>query len=310
MKHVRNSQCKRLILIDGNSLFYRSYHALPTTLTYDGKPINAVYGFSNMLLKAISDIKPTHIVVTWDTFAPTFRHLDFAEYKATRLAPPDDLFPQKPHLQKVLVAFGIPEFELHGYEADDLIATLATQAEKQKVDEIFILTGDRDTFQLVSPKVKIYTSGQKLEPVIYDRAKIKEKYNLLPSQMNDFKAMVGDPSDNIAGVSGIGPKTASDLLSKYKDLDGIYKHLKELPDALREKLEKGKEQAYIARKLVELDRKAPVKLDLSACKADFDWGRIRETLEEFHFRSLVGKLPGVESEEENKEKKKNQLNLV
>jgi len=280
-------------------------------LTYEGLPINAVYGFSNMLLKAISDIKPTHIAVCWDTIAPTFRHLDFAEYKATRAAAPDDLFPQKPHLQKVLKTFGIPEFELHGYEADDLIATLATQAENKKVDEIYILTGDRDTFQLVSGKVRIYTSGQKLEPVIYDRVKIKEKYNLVPSQMNDFKALVGDPSDNIAGVLGIGPKNASDLLSKYKNLGEIYKHLGQLPEKLAEKLKNGKENAYSARKLVELDRKAPVKLDLADCKTDFDWEKIKAIFNEYHFRSMIAKLPNQDNKTDKEDRSsKSQMELV
>lgn len=294
---------KKLILIDGNSLFYRAYHALPTTLTHEGKPVNAVYGFSNMLLKAIREIKPTHIALTWDSQAPTFRHIDFAEYKGTRKAPPDDLFPQKPVLQKVIDAFEIPGFEVAGYEADDLIATLATQAEAEGVEEIVILTGDRDTLQLVSGHVAIFTPSPKLEPVIYNREKIKEKYGLSPEQMNDFKALVGDPSDNIAGVSGVGPKTASDLLSKYQNLDGIYKNLDKLGLLLKEKLEKGKESAYEARKLVELDRQAPISLNLKECEAEFDWQKIKSAFEELHFRSLIASLPGG-VKEENKEELK------
>jgi len=299
---------KRLILIDGNSLFHRAYHALPISLTFEGKPVNAVYGFSNMLLKAIGDLKPTHIAIAWDSIAPTFRHVEYEEYKAQRAAPPEDLYPQKVVLEKVLEAFEIPSFELAGFEADDLIATLATQArelvKEKKLDKIMILTGDRDTLQLVSKDINIYSSGQKLtEPIVFDKKKIKEKYGLKPSQMVDFKALAGDPSDNIPGVRGLGPKTAADLLAKYGNLERIYQNLKKLSQALQGKLSQDREKAFQARKLVELDRQVPIILDLKNSQAKFDWQKVQAAFAHLHFKSLIARLPIESKDLENLEEK-------
>src|SRR3990167_8517491 len=212
----------RLLLIDGNSLFHRAYHALPPITDKSGEVANAVFGFSNMLIKATNEIKPTHVVCAFDTQAPTFRHIEFEKYKATRSAPPADLYPQLPKVKKVLDAFGIVYFEKEGYEADDLIATLATQVLRQTTKakrlkpnkaldvsrlslSIVILSGDRDVLQLVDGSIKVQAPGWNLkETTLYGAREVREKYGLEPHQMVDYKSLIGDPSDNVPGISGIG----------------------------------------------------------------------------------------------------------
>lgn len=283
---------KRFVIVDGNSVFHRAYHALPVTLTSSqGMPINAVYGFSSMLLRLIDELKPSHVAVCFDSAMPTFRHIEFEEYKAHRAEAPEDLYPQMPKVKEVLDAFGISYFESEGYEADDLIATLATKTEN--IDEVIIFTADRDTLQLVNDKVKVRASGQKLNDIIFfDKKKVLEKYAILPSQMNDYKALVGDPSDNIPGVAGIGPKTAADLLQKYKNIEGIYAHIDTIADTLREKLVLGKDIAFQCRKLVELDTNAPIgKLKNEDLKLKIDWQKVKGQFEKLHFKSLAAKIP-------------------
>ncbi|HTW97086.1 MAG TPA: 5'-3' exonuclease H3TH domain-containing protein, partial [Candidatus Methylomirabilis sp.] len=198
---------EKLIIIDGNALIHRSFHALPPTLrTKDGELVNAVYGFSAVLLKAWRELKPDYIALTLDMKGPTFRHKQYKEYKATRVKAPQDLYDQIPRVKEVATAFNIPIFELSGFEADDLIGTIDKKvgAEVEKI----IVTGDMDTLQLVDPSTKVFTMGHGLsESVVYDEARVKERYGLEPDQMIDYKALRGDPSDNIPGVKGIGEKT-------------------------------------------------------------------------------------------------------
>ena len=222
---------KTLLLIDGNNLFHRAYHAMPTLTTKDGTVVNAVYGFTNMLLKAIEQVKPTYIACAFDTAAATFRHVAFEKYKAQRPPPPPDLYPQLPIVKKVLTAFGVKYFEKEGYEADDLLASIAAkclritdyrlQKKKKTVDrrlstvDIIILSGDRDVLQLVDGNIKVQMPGWNLSTVtLFGSAEVKEKYGITPAQMVDYKSLTGDPSDNVPGVAGIGPKTAAQLLQK------------------------------------------------------------------------------------------------
>lgn len=306
---------RRLVLIDGNSLFYRAYHALPTTLTnHFREPVNAVYGFSNMLLKAIVDLKASYMAVAFDTAAPTFRHIELETYKATRPAPPPDLFPQLPKVKAVLAAFDVPIFEVDGYEADDVIATLTTWAlsNGKKIDEVAIVTGDRDTLQLVNDKVRVYASGHKIgETIIYDKAKVEEKFGVKPTQMNDWKALSGDPSDNISGVSGVGPKTATILLQQFGDLEGIYKKLDKIPENLRQKLTVGRQAAFQARSMVILDRHTPVRqVKLDDLKLEIDWDKVKSEFEKLGFKSLVAKLPVQNSHINNQKTGNDQSELI
>ena len=303
----------KLILIDGNSLFHRAYHALPTTLTnYLREPVNAVYGFSNMLLKTVLELKPTHMAVAFDTLAPTFRHIEFETYKATRPEPPADLYPQLPKVKEVLQAFGVPIFEVDGYEADDILATIASRvvnssrltvdSKKSKksmnrgpstVNQVIILSGDRDCLQLVNKNVKVQMPGWNLkETTLYGAEEIRKKYGIGPDQMVDFKALTGDPSDNIPGVSGIGPKTAADLLQKFSNIEEIYKNLDEIPENLREKLVAGKEDAFQARSLVTLDQQAPIeKFKIENLELKINWDKVKAEFEKLRFKSLVARVP-------------------
>src|SRR3989344_5327714 len=261
-----------LLLIDGNSLFHRAYHALPPITDKSGEVANAVFGFSNMLIKAINETKPDYIACAFDTKAPTFRHVEFEQYKAQRVEPPADLYPQLPKVKKVLDAFGIKFFEKEGYEADDLIATIVSKAivadspsvilseakesqkkiatsttgrtRNDKVDQVIILSSDRDVLQLVDGNIKVQMPGWNLkETSLYGATEVKEKFGLEPYQMVDFKSLTGDPSDNIPGISGVGPKTASTLLQKYHTLENLFKKLAEIPEPLKSKLESGKDVA-------------------------------------------------------------------
>lgn len=283
---------KRLVLIDGNSLFHRAYHALPTTLTNRfGQPINAVYGFSNMLLKTVGEAKPDYMACAFDTAAPTFRHVAFEAYKAQRISPPPDLYPQLPTVKNVLDAFGIKFFEREGFEADDLLATLTTKNLKM-VDQVIIFSGDRDLLQMVNGKVKVQMPGWNLkETSLYGSAEVKQKFGLEPHQMIDYKSLVGDPSDNIPGVSGVGPKTASSLLQKYHTLENLFKNVDELSEQLQIKLKAGENIALEAKKLVELDCNVDLSFKIEDLRFKPNWEEVRNIFEQLEFRSIIAKLP-------------------
>jgi len=307
-----------LLLIDGNSLFHRAYHALPPLSDRKGEMANAVFGFSNMLLKAINEVSPRYVACAFDTHAPTFRHVEFEKYKAQRAAPPPDLYPQLPKVKKVLDAFGIKYFEKEGYEADDLIATIVSklQTPNSKLQTI-ILSGDRDVLQLVNGNIKVQMPGWNLkETTLYGAKEVREKYGLETHHMVDYKSLIGDPSDNVPGITGIGPKTASMLLQKYHTLENLFDHISETSDSIRPKLEAGKDLALAAKKLVELDRNVDLLLTIDDLRFDPDWDRVRAEYEELGFKSIVAKIPSgkepevMEEPKKPKDKETNQLELI
>src|SRR5260221_3026526 len=231
MTEEQNKQTKRkiLVLIDGHAMIHRAFHAVPEDLvTSKGEVVNATFGFTNLLLKAYADVNPDYMAVTFDRPSPTFRHLEFVEYKAHRPSLPDIMRPQFGRIREVVEAFGIPIYEKDGYEADDIIGTLSVQAAQQGVDTI-IFTGDMDTLQLVNEHVKVMVAKKGISEVTnYNEAKVQERYGIPPQRVPDFKGLVGDTSDNIPGVPGIGEKTASKLLAEYGDLEGVLAHIDEL----------------------------------------------------------------------------------
>jgi DNA polymerase-1 len=210
----------RLVLIDGNAMLHRAYHALPPLTAPDGSVVNAVYGFATMLLRLIGDLKPTHIAVAFDRPKPTFRKKMFKGYQAKRPKMDKELVDQIPKVHDLITALGIPIFEKDGFEADDVIGTLASKSK----DQVIIVTGDKDILQLVSKNIFVYMPTKGLsEAKLYDEKAVKERMGVSPRLVPDFKALAGDPSDNYPGVPGIGPKTAVTLLTKYKTLERILK---------------------------------------------------------------------------------------
>ncbi len=306
------AKSKKILLIDGNSLFHRAYHALPPITDKSGETANAVFGFSNMLLKAIDEVKPDYIACAFDTAAPTFRHVEFEKYKAQRAEPPEDLYPQLPKLKSALKAFGISFYEKEGYEADDILATIATKGHKAK-HKVTILSGDRDVLQLVNGDIKVQMPGWNLkETSLYGAREVKKKFGITPAQMVDYKSLMGDASDNIPGIAGVGPKTASNLLIRYRTLENLFKHLDEIEGAVKGKLEAGKDDALKAKELVELDRKVDIKYKLDDLRFDPDWDEVRAEYKRLGFKSIVAKISGGDAEEEKVAKKdsKSQLELV
>src|SRR5476649_2263243 len=230
-----------LVLVDGSAVFHRGYHAIPHLSNRDGEPTNAVLGFANIMLKVIESLKPEYVIVTWDKSSKTFRKEWYPEYKATRLKQPDDLYAQIPATRELVAALNLPWIELENYEADDLIGTLARQAEERGDLEIVIATGDKDQLQLVDEHTVVDMFNPRgLEPTRYDLAKMRERYGLTPAQFIDYKALVGDPSDNIPGVRGIGDKGAQKLLADFSSLDGIYQHIDEVTGKTKEYLSDNK----------------------------------------------------------------------
>ncbi|MBV9281117.1 MAG: DNA polymerase I [Chloroflexi bacterium] len=278
----------RLMLIDGHALIHRAYHALPELSTSEGEIINAVFGFASMLLKAIETLEPTHIILTLDRPVPTFRHEAFAEYKATRPKAPPPLVAQFARVRQVAEAFNIPIYERDGYEADDLLGTLSSQADRAGLATT-IVTGDLDTLQLVTDRVHVLTARRGIaDTTIYDLPAVRRRYGLDPSQLPDLKGLVGDTSDNIPGVQGIGEKTASRLLADHGTLENLFQHLEEVPRRTREALEANREQVFRSRQLARIDCAAPVTLDLekSAFK-DVDRTRVLEIFRALEFRTLI-----------------------
>ncbi|MBI5913195.1 DNA polymerase I [Candidatus Azambacteria bacterium] len=283
---------ERLILIDGNALVHRAFHALPP-LSHEGEPTNAVYGFTSVLLKVLRELKPDYVIATFDLAAPTFRHEEFAEYKAHRPKTADDLVVQFPKVKDMVRAFDIPIFEKEGFEADDLIGTIALLA-KQHTPRVktIIITGDLDTLQLVDDDTEVYTLKKGIsDTVVYDEKAVRERFGIAPSQMNDFKGLKGDPSDNIPGVPGVGEKTATQLLQEYGSLENIYENIGVMPEKVRAKIEPFKDQAFFSKSLATIKRDVPIELDMEKAKfGGYDQAGIEETLRKYGFASLIPRL--------------------
>jgi len=281
-----------LMLIDGHALIYRAFHALPPLSTTKGELTNAVFGFTSMILKAIQELQPEYIACTFDRPKPTFRHEEYKEYKAQRPKMPSELASQLQRVRQMVDVLCLPVFELDGYEADDLIGTLAHQCAAQGVLAT-IVTGDLDTLQLVEPNVRVYAPrGRMADIVIYDEAKVRERFGISPIQTIDFKALKGDPSDNIPGVPGFGEKTASDLVARYGSIEGIYEHLPELKGKQHDLLEQYEEQVRFGKHLATIVEAPGITLDLEACRRpDYDRAAAVELFRELEFNSLVPRLP-------------------
>ncbi len=279
---------QKLVLIDGHALAYRAFHALPEDMkTAQGELTNAIYGFTSMLLNVLRDEQPTHIAVTFDK-GRTFRHDMYADYKAHRAKMPDEMRSQMARVRQVVETLGIPVFEREGYEADDLLGTLARQAGEQGVDTL-IVTGDMDLLQLVDEHTRVLTSRWRFsDTVVYDREGVKRRYGLPPAQLIDLKAIMGDKSDNIPGVRGVGEKTGIKLLKQYGSLEAIYEHLDEVQTRFRNKLEAERDLAFLSRRLATIVRDAPVQLDLDSCRVrSFDREPVLALFRELEFRSLA-----------------------
>ena len=292
----------KLILIDGNAILHRAYHALPPLTTKRGEPINAVYGFISMLLRVIQDLKPTHIVVAFDRKEPTFRHKEYKEYQAHRPETDKSLISQFEKARRVVDAFGIPFYDKAGFEADDVIGTLAKQAEK-KMDEIIIVTGDKDILQLVTKKTKVYLPVRGLSDAkLMEEKDVMEKLGVRPNQVDDFKALIGDPSDNYPGVPGIGPKTATKLLTQYNTVENIYKNIDKIQESTANKLKEGKDLAIVSQKLAEIVTNVPVKLDIEKSgKWKVNNKNVLDLFAEYGFKTLT-KRANIVEEEMSKEK--------
>lgn len=300
---------KRLVLIDGHAILHRAYHALPPLTTSAGELVNAVYGFTTMLLRVIDELKPNYLIVAFDTPKPTFRHAEYVGYQAQRPKMEDELAGQIEKVQRIVRALGIPIFAVEGYEADDVIGTLAKRAAKKKI-EVVIATGDRDMFQLIGPEIKIYAPVKGMsEARIFDYQAMEEKMGIKPEQMVDYKSLVGDPSDNYPGVPGIGPKTAAQLLHQYQTLDNLYKHLDKLSEVQAQKLAEGKESAELSRRLARIVVDVPIELDLEKAQfvlTDEEKARAIEEFKALGFRSLVARMGGEKkSKLKSKSKSKN-----
>lgn len=294
---------KKLLIIDGNALVHRSFHALPTTMhTKGGEVTNAVYGFATVLIKALKEFKPEYVVVTFDKKAKTFRHEAYAEYKATRQKAPDELYAQFPRIQELARAFNIPVFEKEGFEADDLIGTI-TRHDAPDIENI-IVTGDMDTMQLVNERTKVYrVNAGVADTVLYDTDAVKQKFQGLgPEQMVDYKALRGDASDNIPGVPGIGEKTAITLLTEFKTLENLYGKLEanELGDAVKPRIQnllrEHKDQAFLSKKLATIICDVPLDFELDKATArDFDINRVANLFEALEFKTLIPRLSELAS---------------
>jgi DNA polymerase-1 len=300
---------KTLVLIDANALIHRSFHALPPLTAPSGEIVNAVYGFTMVLLKMIKDLKPDFAVAAFDLPAPTFRHEEYKEYKAARPKAPEELYLQIPKVKEILEAFDIPVYEKAGFEADDVIGTIASAVEKKQDVKTIIVTGDMDTLQLVDKNTVVYALRKGVsDTVIYDEKGVEEKFEgLKPEQMNDYKGLKGDPSDNIPGVPGIGEKTALELIKRFGSMEKLYQALEkgESLDFMRggkkiaENLLKYKEQASFSKRLVALRLDAPIDFDLEKCRiGKLDNKRIVSLFQELGFRSLISRLSTQGEKEE------------
>ncbi|MDF2547013.1 MAG: polA [Anaerosolibacter sp.] len=282
----------KMVIIDGNSLINRAYYALPLLSSKSGDYTNAVYGFVNMLYKIMDDYKPDYISVAFDRKAPTFRHVEYEEYKAGRKKMPSELAQQLPLLKEVLDALKIHRIELDGFEADDLIGTLVKYAEKKEL-EVFVVTGDKDALQLASDKTKILITKKGISSLEeYDDKGVMDKYEITPDQFIDLKGLMGDQSDNIPGVPGVGEKTAIKLLKEFGSVEGLIQHTEKISSAkLREKIEEFAQQAVFSKRLATIMVDVPVEISLDELRREEpDAEKLLALYKRLEFHSLMGRV--------------------
>ena len=303
---------KRLVVIDGKSVFYRGYYAMPGLSMADGTPTGGVYGFVSLAIELIKKLEPDYVAVAWDKRGTNIRKRRelYPEYKAGRKPAPDDFYQQIPILHELLDAFGWPLYEIDDYEADDILGAFARQAESRGI-ETCLITSDLDALQLISPMTKVYAMKNGLRNIEEFTAEhFEEKYGIRTEQFLDLKALKGDSSDNLPGVPGVGEKTAVKLLQEYETLDGVYEHLDEQKGALRTKLENGRESAYLTKQVAEIWTDVPIELDWDVADVnDCDFARVTEILQKLEFNSLIGRLPKTMQMAENEKKEEPKLNI-
>ena len=310
---------KKFLIIDTNALIHRAFHALPPLTNKKGEVVNAVYGFLLMFLKAIQEFEPNYIAACFDMPGPTFRHKEYKEYKATRVKAPDELYEQIPKIKKFLDVFKISIFEKQGFEADDVIASIAEKTEKKGINTI-ILTGDLDILQLVDKDTNVYAMRKGIKDmVLYDESKVLERYGLSPTQVVDLKALMGDSSDNIPGVPGIGIKTASELLQQFGTLDNVYKEVSneenktsfvsalahkskqtslvnltrsfEIKPRIKKLLLEYRKQAFLSKRLAQIKKDVVVDFDLGNCEyKGYNKKEVLKMFQEYGFKSLAERL--------------------
>ncbi len=294
---------KTFIIIDSNALIHRAFYALPELTTKKGEIVNAIYGFLLIFFRAIRELKPDYIVATFDRIEPTFRHKQYKDYKAKRKKAPQDLYDQIPKIKNILKVLDIPIFEKPGFEADDLIGTIAKKVKQQEKDiKIYILTSDLDIFQLIDEKTQIYNLSKGIKDIeIFDEKKVIEKFDFSPKQIIDFKSLAGDASDNIPGAEGIGNRTAVKLIKEYETVENLYKVLKkgeawDLTSKIRENLIKNEKQVFLSYKLATIDQS--VDIDFNLKKSEYispsanleKKQKIKQIFENYNFYTLISKI--------------------
>lgn len=313
----------KLLLVDGSALLHRAYHAYPPLKSKTGEIVGAVYGVTSILISALESEKPSHVMVAWDLPKPTFRHIKYVGYKAQRPKADVEMIEQVPMVKQVIKTMGILQVAVEGYEADDVIGTLSTKFSNPKFSnspigmEVIILTGDQDTMQLVNEKVRILTPAKNGNPpVLYGPLEVVAKYGVTPDKIVDYKALIGDPGDNIPGVAGIGPKSAATLINQFGTLEAIYDAMENESQILnspilkyKDKLLQGKESAFLSQDLSRI----VVDMDIKDAEMEgmeykgLQGQALKEKFEELGFKSLVKRFFG--DQEEKKKKNENQIGL-
>jgi DNA polymerase-1 len=349
MEHITSASLNKLVLLDSSAIIHRAYHGLPPLTTKDGVLVNAVYGFITTLFKVIDEFKPKYIAACFDEKGPTVRHLEFKEYKAHRPKAPDDLIKQFSYVKEICKALNIPILSKHGYEADDVIGTIVHKIQNPKSEilnkskiknsnvqnnsaikqfnnlTIVIVTGDMDTLQLIDDSVSVYSMSRGIKKAeIYDSEKVKERYGFEPMQLIDYKALRGDPSDNIPGVPGIGEKTATNLIKNFQNIENIYDFIShselvlpagrqseeshknidssatpqnddKISARISNTLKEYKDQAFLSKKLATIIKDVPIDFDLSNCLVhDYDKKKAEALFRKLEFKSLINRLPKEE----------------
>jgi DNA polymerase-1 len=278
----------KLLLVDGSALLHRAYHAYPPLKSKTGEIVGAVYGVASILINALEEVQPSHVMVAWDLPKPTFRHIKYVGYKAQRPKADSEMVEQIPKVKEIIESMEIVQVAQEGYEADDIIGTLSKLSSEE--NDVVILTGDQDTMQLVDDHVRILTPAKGVNPpVLYGPDEVKAKYGVTPDQIVDYKALIGDPSDNIPGVAGIGPKSAATLLNQYGTVENIYKNIDKIEnEKVREKLQAGKDSVELSYELSKIvtDMKIEETMEIMEYKG-LQGETLKGKLEEFGFKSLI-----------------------